>query len=75
MTMYISLQKAVHSDNKIGTMYLITGIIIAGTIFGMFAYSKRTMTCKNCGTRHYATFDKCPVCLNPVKHRIVRKKQ
>jgi hypothetical protein len=75
MTMYISLQKVIYSDKKIGTMYLITGIIIAGTVFGMFVYSKRTITCKNCGTRHYATFDKCPVCLNPVKHRIVRKKQ
>ena len=75
MTMYISLQKAVHSDKMINTMYLITGIIIAGTLFGMFVYSRRTITCKNCGTRHYATFDKCPVCLNTVKHRIGRKKQ
>ena len=38
MTMYISLQKAVHSDKMINTMYLITGIIIAGTIFGMFEF-------------------------------------
>ena len=72
MTIYISLTKVVHSDKIIDTMYLITGIIIAGTLVGMLVYSKRTIACKNCGATHYATFDKCPVCLNPVRHRFFK---
>ena len=75
MTLYISMHKIYHSNRVPYIMYISISAVIVGSVIGIFAYSKRTITCKNCGTRHYATFDKCPVCLTPVKHWINDKKK
>ncbi len=74
MTLYISMHKIYHTNMVPYIRYLSISAVVVGSFIGIFAYSKRTITCKNCGTRHYATFDKCPVCLNPVKHRIIGNK-
>jgi len=75
MTMYISMHKIYQSDRVPYILYTSISIVVVGSIIGILAYSKRTITCKNCGTRHYATFDKCPVCLTPVKHGINSKRK
>ncbi len=75
MTMYISMHKIYHSNRVPYILYISISTVIVGGAIGIFVYSKRTITCKNCGTRHYATFDKCPVCLTPVKHGITSKRK
>ena len=75
MTLYISMHKIYHSNRVPYILYISISAVVVGSVIGIFAYSKRTITCKNCGTRHYATFDKCPVCLTPVKHWINDKKK
>ena len=75
MTLYISMHKIYHSNRVPYILYISISTIIVGSAIGILAYSKRTITCKNCGTKHYATFDKCPVCLNPVKHGIINKRK
>ena len=74
MTLYISMHKIYHTNRVPYILYISISAVVVGSFIGIFAHSKRTITCKNCGTRHYATFDKCPVCLNPVKHRIIGNK-
>ena len=75
MTLYVSIQKIYHTNSVPYSLYISISTVIVGSVIGIFAYSKRTITCKNCGTRHYATFDKCPVCLTPVKHWINDKRK
>ena len=75
MTMYISMHKIYHSNMVPYILYISISTVVVGSVIGIFAYSKRTITCKNCGTMHYATFDKCPVCLTPVKHGINSKRK
>ena len=75
MTMYISMHKIYHSTRVPYVLYISISTVIVGGVIGVLAYSKRTITCKNCGTRHYATFDKCPVCLTPVQHWINSKRK
>ncbi len=75
MTLYISMHRVYHSNRVPYILYISISTVIVGSAIGIFAYSKRTITCKNCGTRHYATFDKCPVCLTPVKHGIYNKRK
>ena len=75
MTLYISMHKLYHSNRVPYIFYISISAVVVGSVIGILAYSKRTITCKNCGTRHYATFDKCPVCLTPVKHAIYSKRK
>ena len=75
MTLYISMHKIYHTNSVPYSLYISISTVIVGSVIGIFAYSKRTITCKNCGTRHYATFDKCPVCLTPIKHWIKDKRK
>ena len=75
MTLYISMHKIYHTNRVPYILYISISAVVVGSVIGIFAYSKRTITCKNCGTRHYATFDKCPVCLTQVKHGINSKRK
>ena len=75
MTLYISMHKIYHTNRVPYILYISISAVIVGSVIGILGYSKRTITCKNCGTRHYATFDKCPVCLTTVKHGIINKRK
>ena len=75
MTMYISMHKIYQSDRVPYILYISISTVVVGSVIGILAYSKKTITCKNCGTKHYATFDKCPVCLTSVKHGINSKRK
>jgi hypothetical protein len=69
-TVYISLQKIhtpVSTDNLYMIFYWIAGFIIV-SLFILFIYSKKTVTCYNCGTKYYASYNQCPVCLKPKKN-------
>ena len=75
-TLYISLQK-IHTPVSTSHFYMIfygiTGFIIA-SLFVLLVYSKKTVTCDNCGTKYYASYNQCPVCLNPKKANILKRK-
>ena len=74
-TVYISLQK-IHTpastDNLYMIFYWIAGFIIL-SLFILFIYSKKTVTCSNCRTKYYASYNQCPVCLKPKKNIFDRK--
>ena len=75
-TLYISLQK-IHTPVSTSHFYMIfygiTGFIIA-SLFVLLVYSKKTVTCDNCGTKYCASYNRCPVCLNPKKANILKRK-
>ena len=75
-TLYISLQK-IHTPNSNHHLYMIfygiTGFIIA-SLFALFIYSKKTVRCDNCGTKYYVSYNQCPVCLNPKKANVLKRK-
>ena len=75
-TLYISLQKT-HSHvptRNPYTMFYWIAIFIALSMSILFIYSKKTVTCYNCGTKYYANYNQCPVCLKPKKTNIFKWK-
>ena len=68
-TLYVSLQKIPppSSAKKSYTMFYLIAIFIAISMSIVFVYSKNTVTCYNCGTKYYRSYNQCPVCLKPKK--------
>ena len=75
-TLYISLQK-IHTPVSTSHLYMIfygiTGFIIA-SLFVLLVYFKKTVTCDNCGTKYYTSYNQCPVCLNTKKANVLKRK-
>ena len=75
-TLYVSLQKISPPSpaKKSYTMFYLIAIFIAISMSILFVYSKKTVTCYNCGTKYYRNYNQCPVCLKPKKTNTFKRK-
>ena len=75
-TLYVSLQKIAPPSpaKKSYTMFYLIAIFIAISMSILFVYSKKTVTCYNCGTKYYRNYNQCPVCLKPKKTNTFKRR-